>query len=438
MSRDWQDLRYRGDRLDVEEMLTTYRVGDYLDAFEQNRRQRESGVREELLHKGIRLTERLSPRIFRIHRGVSEALGVPASAEVFCLPDARVNAFAILDAQARGDAALVGVTSAALERLDDRELASVLGHELGHIVLGNNRLNALLVADPQNPAATVLPPFGEALFLRWRKKAELSADRVGLVASGDFRSSARALIKCTFGLGEENLNLDVDALVAQIDELRGQPQLITEAFASHPLLPIRLKSLDLFARSAKASRHGVAVTGDTVSDDALEDGVDELMRLTRRHPVEPLPDALMQAVALGGALVLASDGDVEDGEVRALIGLVHRWFTDEPERVIATRRDEIDARLPAVLATVIEKGDDTSKTFVLSRLAEIALADGALVDAEADAILAIGAQLGVPAKVTWSVIVGAAQSVGFRTDAKLNRLSRELREAMSAGLRATS
>jgi uncharacterized tellurite resistance protein B-like protein len=433
MVRDWQDLRYRGDRRDVEEMFSTYRVGDYLATFEENRRRHNAGLRQNLLQHGIRLTERISPRIYRIYGATCAALGLEATAEVFCLPDADVNAFAMLDLQESGEHDLIGVTSAALERLDDPELVAVLGHEIGHFLFENNRLNALLSTDEKNPSATVLPPFGESLFLRWRKKAEISADRVGLLACGDFHPTARALIKSTFGLSEKNLNLDVGALVAQIDELKGEPQLISQTFASHPLLPIRLKSLELFSRSEKARRHGATVAGEVLTDDALEDGVDELLRLTRRHPVEPLPVAVMQAVAHGGALVLAADKEISDAEVKMLVQVLHRFFTDDPEEVVVTDRDEVERRLDAAVAVIEKEGGEREKAFILSRLAEIALADGALMDAEATAVLKVAERMKVPANAAYSIVVGAAQAVGLGVDAKLAHVTQRLRRSMEVG-----
>jgi hypothetical protein len=72
---NWADVRYRGDARDVEELFNTYRINDYLEAFEENRRQRDRGIREKLIKEGIRLTDRLSPRIYRIFQGVCDALG---------------------------------------------------------------------------------------------------------------------------------------------------------------------------------------------------------------------------------------------------------------------------------------------------------------------------------------------------------------------------
>jgi len=84
---------------------------------------------------------------------------------------------------------------------------------------------------------------------------------VSVLASRDYRATATALLKATFGLSERNLNLDIEALVNQVDEIRGRPELMEEVFASHPLLPIRLKAVELFSRSAKAVRGGYPVEG---------------------------------------------------------------------------------------------------------------------------------------------------------------------------------
>ncbi|MDO8834953.1 MAG: M48 family metallopeptidase [Vicinamibacterales bacterium] len=436
MPIDWSDVRYRGDANDVQELLTSYRVADYLEAFEENRRQVDHGVRERLLKDGIRLSERLSPRIYRLFGEVCEALELDILAEVFCLPSQDMNAFAILDVRKAGTFSLIGITAAALERLEDAELRSILGHELGHILFGNNRLSALISTDASNPSITVLPALGESLFLRWRKKAEISADRVAVLASRDFKAAATALMRVTFGLSERNLNMDIEALISQMDEIRGHPELIQETFASHPLLPIRLKAAELFSRSAKARRAGYPCEGEALSDDELESAVDDLVKLTRRYPFLPLQQSVMRLVALTGAQLLGADRDVSDEEVKILVQILHRWFTDEPEAEIVTDRSAVVAQLPDLIAAVRQEGGFEDKTFILSRLADIALADGALMDAESEVILDLAKQLDVPAKAAYAIMVGAAQSTGFRTDIKLNRMAEDIRRSMMLGLRS--
>lgn len=433
MAIDWIDVRYRGDAADVEELFKTYRVGDYLNTFEENRRRHEQGIRERFLKDGIRLSERLSPRIHGIFREVCSVLGFESGVEVYCLPESLVNAYAVVDVRESGNLSLIGVTAGALEQLDDAELKSILGHELGHFLFGNNRLDALLNTDEENPAATVLPALGESLFLRWQKKAEISADRVGLLACGDFKASARSLLKATFGLSERNLNLDVEALLQQIEELKDRPEMMEESFASHPLLPIRLKALDLFARSAKARRAGFPFKGRALGDAVLEDAVDALILLSRRYPFKPVPEAAMRAIALGGALIMGSDHRISDEEVKVLVTLLHRFFTDEPEREILTRRKEILDRIAPALSILKRKGDAEDRTFVLSRLADIAMADGAITEPESAVVLDLAKKMGVPSNTVYSILVGAAQSNGLRADAKLNRITGALRRTLQTG-----
>jgi uncharacterized tellurite resistance protein B-like protein len=434
MPVNWEEVRYRGDARDVDELFKVYRVNDYLEASEENQRQRDRGIREKLIKEGIRLSERLSPRIYRVFDDLCQALEIKTRAEVFCLPLQEINAFAVVDVREAGTYSFIGVTAAALERLDEGELRSILGHELGHILFGNNRLDALISTDQVNPSITVLPALGESLFLRWRKKAEISADRVSLLASRDLRSTATSLLKATFGLSEKNLNLDIEALLSQVDEIKGHPELMAETFAAHPLLPIRLKALELFSRSEKAKRCGFPAEGTLLNDDDLENAVDELVSLTRRYPFKPLHQAMMRVVSLGGSLLLASDGDVSDEEVKILVQILHRWFTDEPEGEIVTDRRQIEGKLPVAIELVNKEGDAEDKAFILSRLAEVALADGALMDTESSVLLHIAQQLQIPDKVAYRIMVGAAQAVGFRTDVKLNRMAEDIRRSLQKGL----
>jgi uncharacterized tellurite resistance protein B-like protein len=175
--------------------------------------------------------------------------------------------------------------------------------------------------------------------------------------------------------------------------------------------------------------------GEPLPDPALEDAIDELVRLTRRFPFRPVEQAIMRVVALGGALLLGADGEVNDDEVKILIQILHRYFTDEPETVIVTDPAVASARLPEAIAVINAEGDASAKNFVLSRLTDIALADGALMDAESAVILDLAHQLGLPSKVAYGVVIGAAQAVGFRSDVKLNRMSEEIRRNLQAGFR---
>lgn len=132
-------------------------------------------------------------------------------------------------------------------------------------------------------------------------------------------------------------------------------------------------------------------------------------------------------------MLLSTDGDISDEEVKILVQILHFYFTDEPEKEIVTDRKEIEEKLPRVIEAIKEKGEDGDKTFILSRLADIALADGALMHAEGAVILQVGEWLELTPRESYRIMVQAAQAVGFRTDVKLNRIAEELRRSLQVG-----
>ena len=131
--------------------------------------------------------------------------------------------------------------------------------------------------------------------------------------------------------------------------------------------------------------------------------------------------------------LLGADKEINDEEVKILIQILHHFFTDEPEAEIVTDPAVAEARLPEAIAILNAEGDVTAKNFVLSRLTDIALADGALMDAESAVILDLAHQMGLPNRVAYGVVIGAAQAVGFRSDVKLNRMSEAIRRSLQAG-----
>lgn len=433
-SVDWNGIRYRGDLADVKEMFEVFRVDHYLAAAQENLRHQVASQRQALLSKGIVLTEGISPRIYRLFRTACEALSLQSEVEVICIRSQEINAFAVVEPRPDVNYSYIGITSTALELLEDLEIVSLLGHEMSHFLFDNHKLNTLIRRSKEPGPVTVLPPLGESLFLRWRKKTEISADRTALIAAGSLDPVARCLIKASFGLSEKNLNLDVPSLLEQMDKMRGSRETIKAEHESHPLLPVRLTALGLFARSAKAKRFGYPTEGDLLSDDELENQVDELMALTRRHPISQRKIAMMNLIAAGGAAILGADRRIGETEVGTLVELLHEHFTDEPEAVIDAVVNDMEKVIAEWLPVLDEEGVEDDKKFVLSRVADIALADGSLVDSEAQFLLELAERLGLPQRTAYSIMVGSAQSSGFKKDAKLSQIADRLRKQLAFGI----
>ncbi len=429
---DLHRIRYRGDKEDVELLFKDYNLEGIISTSEERQKLEESNFRNQLLKDGaFLLSQPISPRIFNIITETKQKLGLEGEYEVFCLNSSSINAFAYVQPAEETNFFIIGITSAALEDLEDLEIQFILGHELGHFLYEHNRMNYLINPNPASQGVTLLPSMGESIFLRWRKKCEISTDRIGLIACGDFENAARAMLKTAYGLTGKNLNLDVDSLLQQIDALKEEPEALEVNYRSHPLMPLRLKVMQMFAESPIFT-HIINGTSDFSEKELndLEDHTDQWVNWIKRYPRRPLDLAAMKLVTAAGIKLIMTEAVIMDEEIKVIIQILHKYFVDEPGDVIhevMQDTENLDKLIRTTVKEISEKGDDRHKTFVLSRLADIAIADGKLAKPEAGIIFDIAKNFGIQEKAAYSIVVGGMSAVGLNIDRKMNSLVREIK-----------
>lgn len=176
---------------------------------------RERAWRLTLLGSAVRVDER---QFARLHRLLAE---VGRSLDVSDLPEMYVQADPTLSAQTIGmERPIIVLSSGMVHHLDDDELRFVIGHELGHAVSGHAvyrtlllrllGLGGLLNAIPGGAIGIRVVTVG---LLEWSRKAELSADRAGLLASQDPTAALRSHMK--FASGGTLEELDVTSFLSQ-------------------------------------------------------------------------------------------------------------------------------------------------------------------------------------------------------------------------------
>ena len=176
---------------------------------------RERAWRLTLLGSAVRVDER---QFARLHRLLAE---VGQSLDEAVLPEMYVQADPSLNAQTVGmDRPVIVLSSGLVHHLDDDELRFVIGHELGHAISGHAiyrtlllrllGLGGLLNAIPGGAIGIRMVTVG---LLEWSRKAELSADRAGLLASQDPTAALRTHMKLASGGTLEEL--DVTSFLAQ-------------------------------------------------------------------------------------------------------------------------------------------------------------------------------------------------------------------------------
>ena len=210
----------------------------------------ERALRLVYLGSAVRVDHRQFPRVYQLYTEAASTLDVRDLPLLYVYANPQPKAMAI-----GIDRPFVVVTSGMVDLLDDDELRFILGHELGHVLSGHSLYTTMLMQLLRLTNTLSWLPFG-ALGLRaliaalyeWSRKAELSSDRAGLLATQDPAAALRCHMKVASGGGLEDL--DIAAFRAQGDEYLSSPdvrdsvlKLLLLENSTHPFAVVRAAEL---------------------------------------------------------------------------------------------------------------------------------------------------------------------------------------------------
>jgi Zn-dependent protease with chaperone function len=216
----------------------------------------ERGVRQLFLANAVRVGPTQRPQLWANYLEVIKTLDWPEVPELYVSQTPLVNAAAV-----GFDKPFIVFNSGTIGLLNEDEQKDILGHELGHIMSGHTTYTTiaiiiLTVGINNLPflAGMALLPFQLAL-MEWYRKAELSADRAGLLATQDLRVSMSTFLKMAGG-GAGTDQISVDAFMEQAKAYESSNdfadkvwQIINTAFRSHPFGTVRAAELQRWVDS---------------------------------------------------------------------------------------------------------------------------------------------------------------------------------------------
>src|SRR5262245_18289902 len=139
------------------------------------------------LASAIRVGEKQYPKLNQLRIDCAETLDLDTEPDMYVARSPIANDYAI----GIGTPFIV-LTTDIVEALDYDSLRVVVGHETGHILSGHNVFRTLLMRLMQLQSSVQWMALGAlglraviAALLEWYRKAELTADRAGLLCSQD-------------------------------------------------------------------------------------------------------------------------------------------------------------------------------------------------------------------------------------------------------------
>lgn len=293
----------------VEEVLREVKTSSSSDAY----------WRSNMEGYSMKVDKELLPDFYQLCHDVKEKLGVEDKVDFYIAGNSSVNAFSVA-AECEGEPHIVNINSALFDLMTTDELRFVVGHELGHLLNKDTALARLI--------QFVFPPNVEVpITLQYKIKlheqlAELVADRYGYMAVENLGVCVTAFFKMASGLDLVKMNVSIEALLA--DNNRRLEYFLKDkgmSRASHPVNPIRVQAINLFAKSK--------------SKDDLDKGMEELIAILLKVGDCEQDEYTAKFIASAGLIVANADDNIAKDEIDLIISqlaslkIFPRQFLDE-------------------------------------------------------------------------------------------------------------
>ncbi|NDC24163.1 MAG: M48 family peptidase [Proteobacteria bacterium] len=184
-------------------------------------------LRSFYLHESLKASPSITPRVEKAIQGACQSIKLSRECvEVFIFNSDQTNAQSIALSKEK---CIVRISSRLVDLLSLDELRFVIGHELGHFIYEHS-----IRTDSEEG-------LDEEGFLL-SKAAEVSSDRIGLLACRSTLDATRAILKSISGLSSQHLGHDFSDFLDQFEEQTAHSDL-SGFFTSHPSFLVRARAL---------------------------------------------------------------------------------------------------------------------------------------------------------------------------------------------------
>ncbi len=279
-----ESVRYSGDTLKTADSVI-HRDNDGMDSY--------------FSLNSILINSLVTPEISNSVDKVVDRLNIPKKsikAYVYASSDIQAECHA-----GNSNDCIIRLSSGLIDILEYAEIEFVIGHEIGHFLYSHGL--ALSTAG------------SESLELSIQKRAqEISADRIGLLASESLDVSIRALMKTMSGLSSKYLKFDIGGFLSQLSNSESFKSQV-DINSSHPSMLVRCRALLWFSMcdTFKNGSHNYQVDEVDRLNEKIKSDIDKFVDAKSREKIETLKQDLALWMV---ALSIVENGSFSKGEQR--------------------------------------------------------------------------------------------------------------------------
>ena len=340
------------------------------------------GFRSRVEGTSMKVSNELLPQLYSLCEEVKAKLNFNEPIDFYVTGNSEINACAFFAFDANLPH-IVEINSGTYNLLSEDELKYVIGHEIGHLIDGDAIITGIFnFLYPDEDTLEKCPDFLLNRCELYNKLAELSADRYGYMACGNLETCVRAIFKMASGVDLEKMNVSMKVLMEE-NERHLDYFLKCGGFAgdSHPVDPIRVRALDLFANSKTQA--------------ALTKGMNELIDRLQSFTFGELDNALADFVASAGVLISGVDGKCDKNEEEYIIKELAQ-FTLFPYKVLKqVEKGDVNKIFDESFGKILELATDEDGVTPLNYILEIIVADRFLDEKEISVAYDLGRRMGL-------------------------------------------
>lgn len=290
---DIESLRFKNDSLAT--------AGLSLD--ESALEEFQAKLKSQNLASSTRIVPEIFPEIGRAVEDVRQRLVPDCTIDAYVRNSCEFQAYSF---PGSGKSISIALTSGLIQLHSSDELRFVIGHELGHHLLGHHAY-----PDPDDATSQV-----EKLnILALKRAAEISADRIGFVAVSNPENAYKTVLKLATGLPDQYIRFDLSAYMEQARELRQMGGTEYSLLSTHPICSTRMRALLWFSMSETYYRWTHRTSDAPLSSSTLDMRIAKDMASMSGFRLSELNKKEADAAMLWGVLSLfVSDGHLSKEE----------------------------------------------------------------------------------------------------------------------------